>query len=155
LQARFHPITLGGPISKAYSNGFLTVGDAASQVKPTTGGGVVFGMTCARVAAEVACQTLQKNDFSSEFLGLYQKLCKEILGFDVNIMLRIRKMLDIISDDKLDEAISFCTKLRLEKSIQNVKDVDFQGQVILEALRNPRMLTALVYLFFLYLSANP
>jgi flavin-dependent dehydrogenase len=41
----YHAITLAGPISRAYSNGFLAVGDVASQVKPTTGGGVVFGLT--------------------------------------------------------------------------------------------------------------
>ncbi|MEM3151596.1 MAG: DUF47 family protein, partial [Candidatus Bathyarchaeia archaeon] len=52
-QTNFHCLTLGGPIPKFYSNGFLAVGDVASQVKPTTGGGVILGMTCAKIAAEV------------------------------------------------------------------------------------------------------
>ena len=155
VQIGFHPLTLGGPITKAYSNGFLAVGDAASQVKPTTGGGVIFGMTCARVAAEVAYEALSKNDFSSGFLSAYQRRCKEILGFDVKVMLRIRKMLDVMSDGKVDDAISLCKKLNLDRSLQNIKDVDFQGQSILRFLPNPRMLTALFYFFFLYLSANP
>jgi len=155
LQTTFHPIPLGGPISKAYSDGFLAVGDAASHVKPTTGGGVIFGLTCARVAAEVAYEALRNNDFSSKFLRLYQRRCEEILGFDSKNMLRVRNMLDKISDEKLDDAIKFCAKLGLEKALQNVEDVDFQGQVLLRALRNPRMLTTLIYFFFLYLSANP
>lgn len=155
LQTAFHPIPLGGPIPKAYSNGFLVVGDAASHVKPTTGGGVVFGMTCARVAAEVAYEALSENDFSSDFLGVYQKRCKEILGFDVNVMLKMRKMLDVMSDEKVDNAISVCKKLNLDKTLQNIKDIDFQGQSLLRILRSPRMLTALFYFFFLYLSANP
>jgi geranylgeranyl reductase family protein len=54
----FHPVTLGGLISKAYSDGFLAVGDVASQVKPTTGGGVIFGLTCAGMAAEVVFEFL-------------------------------------------------------------------------------------------------
>jgi len=45
VRESYHPVTLGGPIAKAYSNGFLVVGDAASQVKPTTGGGIIFGLT--------------------------------------------------------------------------------------------------------------
>jgi digeranylgeranylglycerophospholipid reductase len=155
LRVAFHPITLGGPITKTYSNGFLAVGDVASQVKPTTGGGVVFGMTCARVAAEVAYEALSKNDFSSEFLSAYQRRCKEISSFDVKFMLKARKMLNAISDEKIDDAISLCTKLNLAKRLQNVEDIDLQGQSLLHLLPNPRILAALFYFFFLFLSANP
>lgn len=154
LKATFHPITLGGPIAKTYSNGFLAVGDVASQVKPTTGGGVIFGMTCAQVAAEVTSEALGKNDFSKEFLGKYQDRCREIFGFDMKIMLRMRKTLDALSDEKVDHAITLCTKLGLDKTLQNVKDIDFQGQTLLRVLRSPRMLTVLAYFFFAYLSAN-
>ncbi len=154
LKATFHPITLGGPTAQAYSNGFLAVGDAASQVKPTTGGGVIFGMTCAQVAAEVASEALGKNDLSKEFLCNYQNRCREIFGFDMKIMLRMRKTLDALSDERVDDAIALCAKLRLDKTLQNVKDIDFQGQTLLQVLRSPRMLTALAYFFFAYLSAN-
>jgi len=155
IQIGFHPLTLGGPIRRTYSNGFLAVGDVASQVKPTTGGGVILGMTCAKVAAEIAYEALSRNDFSSEFLSAYQRSCKAILGFDVKVMLRIRKMLDAMSDEKIDDVISLCKKLNLDKSFQNIKDIDFQGQSILRLLPNPRMLAALFYFFFLFLSANP
>ena len=59
-----HPIPLAGPIPKTYSNGFLAVGDAASQVKPTTGGGVIFGLTCAKTAGEVAYEAVKNSNFS-------------------------------------------------------------------------------------------
>ena len=155
FRATFHPITLGGPIPKTYSNGFLAVGDVASQVKPTTGGGVVFGMTCAKVAAEVAYKALQRNDFSAKSLQLYQKRCEEIMGFDMSLMLRIRKMLDAISDKKIDEAISFCRKMGLDKTLQSIQEIDFQGQTLLQALKRPKILTAIAYFFLLYLSTNP
>jgi geranylgeranyl reductase family protein len=151
LQTSFHSITLGGPIPKNFSNGFLVVGDAASQVKPTTGGGVIFGMTCARVAAEVAYEALRKNDVSQESLSTYQKRCEEILGLDVNVMLKIREMLDAMSDDKIDEAISFCAKFGLDKVLQKIEDIDFQGRSLLRILWNPRVPTALLYFALLYL----
>ena len=66
-QVGYHAITLGGPINRSYADGFLAVGDCASQVKPTTGGGVIFGLTCAKVAAEVASQALKQGDVSSNF----------------------------------------------------------------------------------------
>jgi len=155
LRTTFHPITLGGPTRQAYSNGLLAVGDAASQVKPTTGGGVIFGMTCAQIAADVTSEALDRNDFSKQFLAKYQDKCRELLGFDMRIMLRIRKTLDALSDQRIDEAIALCAKLGLDSTLHNVKDIDFQGQTLLRVLRSPRMLTALAYFFFAYLSANP
>jgi len=154
LQTTFHPITLGGLTPQTCANGFLTVGDAASQVKPTTGGGVLFGMTCAQIAAEVAYDALSRNDLSSKSLAPYQRRCQETLGFDVKIMLRMRKTLDAMSDRTIDTMINMCTKLGLDRAFQNVEDIDFQGQALLRVLRSPRMLTALGYFFFAYLSAN-
>jgi digeranylgeranylglycerophospholipid reductase len=151
----FHPITLGGPISRSYLDGFLVVGDAASQVKPTTGGGVIFGLTCARIAAGVASEGLRENDFSSEFLSEYQRRCKEVLGLDVRVMLRMRKLLDAMSDRSLDNAIGLCNRISLDKTFRGVEDIDFQGQSLLRVLRSPRMLAALGYFFYIYLSANP
>ena len=154
LRESLHPITLGGPIPKAYSNGFLAVGDVASQVKSTTGGGVIFGLNCAKIAAEVALKALNKDDFSSKFLSAYQKRYREILGFDIKVMLIIRRMLDKISDKKLDDIIGFYRKISLDKAVKNFKEIDLQGQAILKAGKNPRILAALAYFFASYLSAN-
>jgi geranylgeranyl reductase family protein len=151
----FHPITLGGMIPKIYSNGFLAVGDVASQVKPTTGGGVVLGLNCAKAAAETACTAFHESDFSSELLGTYQKKCREFLNFDLRFMLKARKLLDSMSDEKLDQTVELCAKLGLEKTLQSVSDVDFQGRSFLRILGSPRMLAVLGYFFYLFLSANP
>ena len=150
----FHPITLGGPTPKPYTKGFLAVGDAASQVKPTTGGGVVFGMTCARIAAEVASEALRRDEASKEFLGMYQKRCEKVLGFDVRVMLRMRRTLDALSDERIDNVIGMCKRLGLASTLRNVEDIDFQGHTLLRTLRSPRMLAAFSYFFFAYLSAN-
>jgi digeranylgeranylglycerophospholipid reductase len=154
LQIAFHPITLGGPIPMAYSNGFLAVGDAASQVKPTTGGGVILGMTCAEIAAQVASRSLQNGDVSAEFLGQYQRRCDQVMRLDMNVMLRARRMLDAMSDRRIDGFISLCASLGLDKTLLGVKDLDFQGKSLLRALRNPKMLAVSGYLLFFYLAAN-
>jgi digeranylgeranylglycerophospholipid reductase len=151
----FHAITLGGPISRTYANGFLAVGDAASQVKPTTGGGVIFGLTCARIAAEVTAEAIKRNDMSSDFLRLYQQRCGETIGFDFSVMLRARRFLNSLSDEKLDEALRFCARVGLGKTLERVEEIDFQGQAFLKLLTKPAMFAALGYFLFLYLSANP
>lgn len=155
IQEVFYPISLGGPISKTYSNGFLAVGDAASQVKPTTGGGVIFGLTCARIAAEVAGEAVRSGDVSSSFLQVYQQRCRETLGFDFSVMLRMRRFLDSLSDKKVDEALQFCSRLGLDKVLRDVEEIDFQGQALLRVLTKPAVFAALAYFLLLYLSANP
>lgn len=154
-QVGYHAITLGGPIPKAYANGFLAIGDCASQVKPTTGGGVIFGLTCAKTAAEVASQALKQGDVSSGFLQVYQKQCDNLLSFDFRVMLRLRRFLDSLSDEKLDEMLRICGKLGVDRALRDVDEIDFQGKMLLTAIRKPSMVAALAYFGLLYLSANP
>jgi len=150
-----HPITLGGPTSPSYSDRFLAVGDAASHVKSTTGGGVILGLTCAAIAAQISSEAIEKRDVSSEFLSSYQKRVNNAIGFDAETMVRMRKTLNAISDSKLDRLIRMCARLGLEKTLKNVNDIDFQGQSLLRVLRNPRMLTIISYFLFEYLTRNP
>jgi len=154
-QLSFHPITLGGPIDKTYANGFLAVGDAASQVKPTTGGGVIFGLTCAQIAAETASGAIRQNDVSLGFLQQYQKRCSDKLGFDFNVMLRVRRFLDSLSDEKIDDILRACNKLGLGKALKDLDEIDFQGKMLLGMMTKPAAYAAFAYLLRLYLSANP
>ncbi|MCJ7768038.1 hypothetical protein MUP79_06580, partial [Candidatus Bathyarchaeota archaeon] len=67
---------------------------------------------------------------------------------------RMRKTLDLIPDKRLDDMIAMCARFGLDKTLQKVKDIDFQGRTLLHTLRSPRTLTALGYFFLVYLSAN-
>ena len=150
----YHAITLGGPIRRTYANGLLACGDCASQVKPTTGGGVIFGLTCAKMAAQTASEALQRADVSSDFLQIYQKRCSDLLSFDFSVMLRLRRFLDSLSDEKVDEMLRVCRKLGVNRALTDVDEIDFQGKMILTVLGKPSMLAALAYFAMLYLSAN-
>ena len=150
----FHPITLGGPIGKTYANGFLAVGDAASQVKPTTGGGVIFGLTCGQIAAETTLEAIRRNDMNENCLKEYQKGCARKLGFDFGVMLRIRRFLDSISDGKIDDLLRVCNQIGLGKALKDVDEIDFQGKLLMEMLTKPAAYAAFAYLLRLYLSAN-
>jgi flavin-dependent dehydrogenase len=153
-QISYHAITLGGPINRTYANGFLAVGDCASQVKPTTGGGVIFGLTCAKIAAETSSEAIRQGDVSSNALQVYQKRCSDLLGFDFTVMLRLRRFLDSLSDEKMDEMLRVCGMLGVDKALSDVDEIDFQGKLILKVLGKPSMLAAMAYFVVLYLSAN-
>ena len=151
----YHAISLAGPISKTYTNGFLAIGDCASQVKPTTGGGVIFGLTCSNIAAEVASYALKLGDTSESILHEYQKRCDDLLSFDFKVMLKLRRFLNCLSDEKIDDILQVCSKLGVDKALVNVDEIDHQGKLILTTARKPAMLAMLVYFGLLYLSANP
>ena len=144
----YHLIPLGGPIPKTYHNRLLIVGDAASHVKPTTGGGVIMGLTCAKIAGETAAQALHHNNLSEDFLSRYQERWRQAIGFDMAVMRRIRLMLNRLSDKKLDNIISLCSQFRLGEEIQKLEDIDFQGKAILQLLRKPRSLAVALYSLF-------
>ena len=150
--AVFHSLTLGGPIPRAYGNGFLAVGDCASQVKPTTGGGVIFSLICAKIAAEVASDALKKNDYSSGVLAMYQERFMKQLGFDFNAMLKARRLINSFSDQKIDRVMRFAQKVEFAKALQDVDEIDFQGRTLLGIIRKPAAYATFAYLLWLYLS---
>jgi len=154
-QIGYHAISLGGPIDRTYANGFLAVGDCASQVKPTTGGGVIFGLTCAKIAAETANKAIKQVYFFSDALQIYQKRCSDLLNFDFMVMLRLRRFLNSLSDTKVDEMLRVCSKLGVGKALRNEDEIDFQGKMLAKSLAKPSIIAAFAYFALLYLSANP
>jgi geranylgeranyl reductase family protein len=152
--AGYHAISLAGPIGRAYTDGFLAIGDCASQVKPTTGGGVIFGLTCAKEAADVAAQAIQKDDVSAHELQPYQKRCDELLNFDVATMLRLRRFINSLSDEKLDEMLRVVSKLGVDKALSGVDEIDYQGKMLMSVAGKPAMWAALAYFGLLYISSH-
>ena len=145
----YHLIPLGGPVSRTYDNGFITVGDAASQVKPTTGGGVILGLTCAKIAGDTAYQAIKQNNFSQSFLARYQSAWKKEINFDMTVMKQIRAMLNNLSDHELDWMIRLCSRSEVSESLQKVRDIDFQGRALLPILRSSPRAWAVFFYFFL------
>ncbi len=152
LKASYHAISRGGPIPQAYTHGFLAVGDCASHVKPTTGGGVIFGLTAAKEAADVASQALKQGDVSAKALQQYQQRCNSLFNFDIKVMLRLRRFLDSLSDERLDEMLRVCGKLGVDHALRDVDEIDFQGKMLLSAAGKPAVAAALAYFGLLYLN---
>jgi digeranylgeranylglycerophospholipid reductase len=149
-----HPIPLAGPISKTYSDGFLVVGDAASQVKATTGGGVIFGLTCARAAGEVAYEAIKNGNFSEAFLSNYQRRWKRLVGFDLSAMLQMRRMLNSLSDSRTDRIIGLCNRLGIDDVLEKFGDLDFQGRSLIPMIKYPGTLAVISYFLYSWLTSS-
>lgn len=57
-----------GLIKKSVANNVLLVGDAACQVKPFSGGGLIYGLIGAGYAGIACIRALKEENFSEEFL---------------------------------------------------------------------------------------
>jgi geranylgeranyl reductase family protein len=64
-------IPLGAP-ERTVTDNVMMVGDAAGQVKPTSGGGIYMGAVCAKIAGEVAARAARKEIHLKE----YEKRCR-------------------------------------------------------------------------------
>ncbi len=104
-----------------------------------------MGLTCAKIAAETAYQAIQQNDFSESFLSRYQQRWQQTIGFDMVVMRQIRLMLNHLSDRGLDKMISLCSQLDLNRNLQKVSDIDFQGKALIPLLKSPAAWTVAFY----------
>jgi len=140
-----HPISLGGAIPKTYANGLLVVGDAASQVKPTTGGGLIFGLLCARIAGEVTYEAIKKDDSSEKFLSRYQFRWKKTIGFELSVMRRLRKRLNRLSDGQMDKIIGLCSRFGVAEALEDAGDVDYEGSSLVRMIPYPAIPVLALY----------
>lgn len=61
-----------GAVRRSFGDRLLAVGDAAGLVKPTTGGGIYYGVVSGALAAEVLGEALTDDDLSAARLGRYE-----------------------------------------------------------------------------------
>jgi len=73
-----------GTLARSYRDRLLVIGDAAGQVKPTTGGGIYFGHLGARMAAEVLDGALNSDDLTADRLSRYQKKWRAEMGKELS-----------------------------------------------------------------------
>jgi len=98
----------------------MIVGDAAAQVKPTSGGGIYMGAVCAKIAGEVAARAARKETGLEE----YEKRWRSAVGRELAIGMRIHKSLGKLSDGDLNEFISFLNTQEMREAITEYVDMD-------------------------------
>jgi len=119
-----------GPIPKTFSDNFLVVGDAAGQVKPTTGGGVILGGICASMAGEVTAEAVKKGAFSSDFLGEYERRWREKLDGEFGAARLARGVLNRLSDKTMDKIFRIILERGLQAELSAKGDMDFQASLL-------------------------
>lgn len=114
-----------GPPEATVADRFLGVGDACGQVKPTSGGGIYPGLVAAKIAGSVAAAAVQEGNCSAERLREYDKLWRTRIGKELEIGMRVNRLLNRMSQVELDEALSLLAgKPELLRTIEEHGDID-------------------------------
>ncbi len=130
-----------GRVSRTYDDNIMIVGDAAAQVKATSGGGIYTGLVCAKHCGEVAAISLESNDFSKNLLSNYQKRCMKEIGKELKNDMRIHEVFAGLSDRQFEEIIDILDDEELLKIISEVGDMDYPSKVGWALLKKePRLL---------------
>jgi geranylgeranyl reductase family protein len=143
---RMGNVVLGGPIAKTFDDNLLVVGDAAGQTKPTTGGGVVVGGLCAKIAGSVGREALLEGDLSANTLSKYETRWKSVLDGELSKMQTLRRLFSRLSDDSLNKILDFALNSGLRTIIEEKGDMDFQGEIISHIIRQPGIYSLLLSL---------
>lgn len=118
-----------GPPDKTVKDNVMLVGDAAGQVKPTSGGGIYMGAVCAKIAGEVAARAARKEAALSE----YEKRWRSAVGRELAIGMRIHKSLGKLGDENLNEFVAFLNQPEIRECITEYGDMDHPS-VLLQKL---------------------
>jgi flavin-dependent dehydrogenase len=121
----------------------LIVGDAAGQVKPTSGGGIYPGTLCAKIAGTVAAEAAAHGNTSKDALMEYDTRWRSEIGRELETGLRIREGFNKLSDDDLNYMIRALDDERTLDIISKYGDMDHPSIVLRKLLlstKAPRLL---------------
>ena len=125
------------PLSRTYTDRVLVVGDAAGQVKPTTAGGIYYGLLCAENAVDTLHQALAVDSFEADTLSSYEKRWKERLGSELRASRWARWLLEHLSDERLDRTFKVVESKGIHTALLDSPEFSFDWHrgLILKALR--------------------
>ncbi len=127
------------PIRKTYKDRLLVIGDAAGFVKPTTGGGVYYGMIGAEIAANVLIDALRRDRLEEKELSLYQQRWQERLMEEIEAQLTLRLLMQRLTDDELETIFDLWATDGLMPLVRKTAAFNHHRKLIIAMIRHPAM----------------
>jgi digeranylgeranylglycerophospholipid reductase len=124
------------PLARSYAERVLVIGEAAGQVKATTGGGIYYGLLAARLAAETISTAFATRCFSAEGLRSYERAWKSLLADELSLGLAFRKLYRWLGDRQMDRLLHYIGRKGLMDLIWQKADFDWHRELITELNRS-------------------
>ena len=136
--------------NRLYKNRALIIGDAASQVKPTTGGGLLIGFEAVQMAKKAILNALNSNysdalnserldendkEILQDVFKDYQEDFEKRFLKEFSYQFKVQKTLSTLSDDDLDYLFIKLKEKEADKLISEYGDMDNQSILVKEFLK--------------------
>ncbi len=135
LKIQIKPIPIS-PAKRSYLDRVLLVGDAAGQVKPTTGGGIYYGILCAELAARTLDEAFTIGDLSARRIVQYEDRWRREIGVELRIGAHFRRLGAWLSDAQIDQLIRSYRDPELRDLVERTAAFERHSTFILSLLRS-------------------
>jgi digeranylgeranylglycerophospholipid reductase len=125
------------PIERTYADRLLVIGDAAGLVKPTTGGGIYYGLLTASLAVETLTDALDRDDLGPERLSRYETSWRQRLDPELRSQLVLRRIAQRLTDADIDGLLELATTDGIMPLIRQTAAFNHHREFIVALLRQP------------------
>jgi digeranylgeranylglycerophospholipid reductase len=126
-----------GPVQRTYSDRVVAVGDAAGLVKPTTGGGIYYGLLSGTIAADVLHDGLERDRLGKSALRRYETLWRRRLGQEIRVGLAFRRIAAKLSDESIDALIDLARVNGIVPLLQETASFNWHRKAAVALLGHP------------------
>jgi geranylgeranyl reductase family protein len=130
-----------GVCKRTADDNVVTVGDAACQVKATSGGGLYTGLVSAEECARVLADALEAGDHSRASLSAYEKAWFDRVGSELKRDLLLHRAFVKLSDKQMERIFELTDREDILEIITNRGDMDYPSKLGWQLVKKePRLL---------------
>jgi digeranylgeranylglycerophospholipid reductase len=126
------------PLPKCCAERAVVVGDAAGQAKPTTGGGIYYGLLSADMAVDTIYEAVSHNDLSAKSLSRYDAKWRKLLIRELQLGYLARRVYENLTDAQIDHVFEVARSNGVLQDLLASPDAafDWHGAAILGAMKH-------------------
>jgi geranylgeranyl reductase family protein len=110
-----------GPRTPSFGDRTLVIGDAAGQVKPTTSGGIYYGLLGAEAAVLAADAGFRNGDLTRQALHRYEEQWLSRLGGEQRIGRILRRIHSALSDGEVETLFWLARRTGLPRMLSRLR----------------------------------
>lgn len=121
------------PNKRIVKNNTILLGDAAGQVKPTTGGGLISGFNCVEIARKNSIKMLEENN--NKYLLNYEKEYHKRYDDEFKAQKNVQNIIKDMTEDDFNYMFKQLKENNVDKIISEHGDMDNQTPLLKELVK--------------------